>query len=117
MELRVLEAGQAAGTLHGLTFFSNGDLPDPSRFLVYDFLVWHDAAYNILVKEADATLDPRLRMKKFAQCESRLLEVMPAIPVTFGRNLYLAKPYMRAFITVAGNMTFRYAWIDQGWKP
>jgi ABC-type oligopeptide transport system substrate-binding subunit len=68
------------------------------------------------LKEANGIVAPGLRMNKLAQCESRLLEVMPAIPVTFSRNLYLAKPYLRAFKTVLGNATFRYAWIDHNFK-
>jgi ABC-type oligopeptide transport system substrate-binding subunit len=69
------------------------------------------------MKDADGTLDPRVRMKKLAQCESRLLKAMPLIPLTFGRNLYLAKPYLRAFVAEpVGGISFRYAWIDHGWK-
>jgi ABC-type oligopeptide transport system substrate-binding subunit len=114
MEFNVLDAAQRAGTLQGLTFYGFLNSADPNSFVAPDDLVgWHDRAYDAALKDANATRDPGLRMRKLAQCESLLLEAMPEIPVTFGRNLYLAKPYVRAFM----NLSFRYAWIDHGWKP
>jgi ABC-type oligopeptide transport system substrate-binding subunit len=121
LEFNVLNAEWPAGKLHGMRLTSWTDYPDPISFLSFVFIdrsPWHDRESEAPLKEANATLDPAHRMKRLAQCESLLLEAMPVIPLTFSRNLYLAKPYLRAFVTDQFvNISFRYAWIDHGWKP
>ena len=118
MEFSVKIAEWRAGRLRGLVSGGWNSYPDPIAFLAAtDLTGWRDPLYEAALKDADATRDPALRMKKLAQCESLLLEAMPVIPLTFSRNLYLAKPYLRAFVTdPLGNISFRYAWIDHNFK-
>jgi oligopeptide transport system substrate-binding protein len=102
-----------------------GDYADPNTFLdvflsqsVNNATGWVDPAYDAMVMEANATLDPEARLKKLAAAEVRLLAAMPSAPVFFGANVLLKKPYVRGFVPTPNDMhSFKYVWIDAGWKP
>jgi ABC-type oligopeptide transport system substrate-binding subunit len=122
MEFSVLYAAQSRGDLAGLTLSANTlSYPDPYGILApwfTDFLGWHDRDYAAHLDEANRTLDPQVRMRKLAQCEARFMEAMPMIPISWFPNLYLAKPYLRGMKSdLFAEISFRYAWIDTGWKP
>ena len=52
-----------------------------------------------------------MRLRKLAECEARLMESMPMIP------MYLAKPYVRGLPSdPLGRVWYRYGWIDTGWN-
>ncbi len=62
----------------------------------------------------DATVQ-RCLYGKLALCETRLLEEMAVIPLTFISSNYLEKPYVRGIRRdLFGDVFFRYAWIDTG---
>jgi ABC-type oligopeptide transport system substrate-binding subunit len=70
-----------------------------------------------MLKEANATTDPLLRMKKLQQSEAYLLKAMPFVPIYTYTWFYLRKPYVRG---VAPNLLdqhpFKYVWIDKEWS-
>jgi ABC-type oligopeptide transport system substrate-binding subunit len=101
-----------------------GDYVDPNTFL--DLFVtgsvnngsgWTDPRYDSMLKEANATTDPLLRMKKLQQSEAYLLKAMPFVPIYTYTWFYLRKPYVRG---VAPNLLdqhpFKYVWIDKEWS-
>jgi oligopeptide transport system substrate-binding protein len=118
-EFSVLFASQFSGTLSGL-YLSAADLgyPDPYSLLApwfTDYAGWRDPVYATQLDEANRTLDPAARMRKLALCETRLLEEMAVIPLTFISSNYLTKPYVRGMRRdLYGDVSFRYAWIDTG---
>jgi oligopeptide transport system substrate-binding protein len=102
-----------------------GDYADPNTFLdifmsrvVTNATGWSDPAYDAMVTEANATLDPAPRLKKLAASEARLLAGMPFSPMFFASNVGLKKPYVRGLVpTPNDNHPFKYVSIDAGWKP
>jgi oligopeptide transport system substrate-binding protein len=102
-----------------------GDYADPNTFLdvfmsraANNATGWSDPAYDAMVTEANATLDPAERLKKLAASEARLLTGMPFSPMFFGANVGLKKPYVRGLVPTPNDLhSFKYVWIDAGWKP
>lgn len=101
-----------------------GDYVDPNTFL--DLFVtgsvnngsgWSDARYDSMLKDANATTDPALRMSKLRESEAYLLKAMPFVPIYTYTWFYLRKPYVRG---VAPNLLdqhpFKYVWIDRDWS-
>jgi ABC-type oligopeptide transport system substrate-binding subunit len=123
IEQSVASDGIRNGTLEGLTIDRWGlDYADPYALLgplfAADWLGWHSEVYSTEVAEANGTLDPAARMQKLSQCAARLMQAMPLIPLAFGSNITLTKPYVRALQKdLTGHVSFRYAWIDADWKP
>jgi ABC-type oligopeptide transport system substrate-binding subunit len=102
-----------------------GDYLDPNTFL--DPFTsgpsiigsgWSDPRYDTMLQEANAAVNPSLRMQKLAECERFLLRAMPFLPLYHNVQAYLQKPYVRGL--PAGQVdavSFKYAWIDTNWKP
>jgi ABC-type oligopeptide transport system substrate-binding subunit len=123
VEAAVLSDGVMSGTLPGLTLDGWGlNYADPIALLgpafTADWLGWHDEAYTAQLTAANGTLDPSARMQKLSRCAALLMEAMPLIPFSFRSDIRVTKPYVRALETdLLGNPSFRYTWIDTGWKP
>jgi len=79
---------------------------------------WIDPAYKSQFLEANATVDPHVRMRSLAECERLLLAAMPIIPVYFPGFASLRKPFARGFGSNPFDARpFKYAWIDTNWRP
>jgi oligopeptide transport system substrate-binding protein len=79
---------------------------------------WTDPAYDSLLAHANALTNAGDRMRKLAECEKRLLEAMPIIPVYVAGLAYLKKPYVRGLGSNLFDVRpFKYVWIDTNWRP
>lgn len=83
----------------------NADYPDASTFLDlftgtsgWNFTHWADPAYDALVRASATELDPARRLAILQQAETRLLEQMPVIPLTFARGRSLVHAAVRDWI-------------------
>jgi len=81
------------------------DFPDPVTFLglftadsSYNWTGWKNPAYDRLLAQAAATLDPRQRLEIFQQAEQLLLEESPVAPVHFGAQTYLIHPAVKGWV-------------------
>ncbi|MEE9203285.1 MAG: peptide ABC transporter substrate-binding protein [Dehalococcoidia bacterium] len=81
------------------------DYPDPQNFL--DVLFHGDSQYNdgeyqnpeldALLVQARVEPDPQERLRLYQEIEQRLVNDAVAIPLWFGRNYMLVKPYVEGF--------------------
>jgi oligopeptide transport system substrate-binding protein len=79
---------------------------------------WNDPNYQIELAEAKRTADPLLRLSRLAQCEGRLLEAMPILPLAYWVDAILVKPYLRGLgNNLLDRQQFKYIWIDRNWRP
>ena len=81
------------------------DFPDPVTFLglftgdsSYNWTGWKNPAYDRLLAQAAATLDPRQRLEIFQQAEQLLLDESPVAPVHFGAQTYLIHPAVKGWV-------------------
>jgi oligopeptide transport system substrate-binding protein len=81
-----------------------GDVPDPNTFLgdlftstsEFNNTGWSNKKYDDLIKQANATLDPKSRYKAFADAEKLLVEdELPIAPIYFSVNLNLVKTWIK----------------------
>jgi ABC-type oligopeptide transport system substrate-binding subunit len=74
--------------------------------------------FDAMVSQANRTRGTARRLEELSQCEKRLLQAMPVIPLYRDLWCYLEKPYVRG---LASNLIdarrFKYAWIDTNWRP
>jgi len=123
MEQKVLSEGSSSGTSHGASLYAwTADSADPYMLLnpemVEIYAGFRDAGYYSELDAANQTIDPGLRLRKLAECEARLMESMPIIPMCGFPAVYLAKPYVRGLPSdPLGRVWYRYGWIDAKWKP
>jgi ABC-type oligopeptide transport system substrate-binding subunit len=115
-----IHSGQFDMAMNG----GGADYADPNTYLNLfqtggDFTsVWSDAAYDAMLKTANSTADPAVRMKELAGCEEYLLRAMPLLPLLFYGFAGFQKPYVRGLSTnLLDAHPFKYAWIDTNWKP
>ncbi len=77
------------------------DYPDPDNFLREvvrrPFGAWRHAHYDALVDEARCIADPDQRMALYGQAESILIAEASIIPVMYGRQPLLLKPWIKRF--------------------
>jgi oligopeptide transport system substrate-binding protein len=81
------------------------DYPDPEDFLSLNFLsdsVQNETKYSNpqvdqLLRQADTTLDQSKRMDLYHQAEQQIINDAPWIPLTFDKNEYLVKPYVKGY--------------------
>jgi oligopeptide transport system substrate-binding protein len=102
-----------------------GTYVDPSFFLD-KYLVdsgnnctgWQDSRYDVMVKEANSTLDSSERMRKQAECERFMLRAMPLLPLWYNTWSYLQKPFVHGLPpNLLDFRLFKYASIDTNWRP
>jgi oligopeptide transport system substrate-binding protein len=83
--------------IHGLVWVA--DYPDPDSFLRTSTwrseTGWRNDSYESLVREARSVSDPERRMDMYRQAERVLVQETPIIPFLYGREQYLAKPWLR----------------------
>jgi ABC-type oligopeptide transport system substrate-binding subunit len=89
------------------------DYPDPDSFLRSSFCLpatrWQNTAYDLLVKEALKASDNEERMILYRQAENILIEESPILPLVYGRQHLIFKPWVKRFPT----STSRYVhWKD-----
>ena len=96
-----------------------GDYLDPMTYL--DTLMggggnnhsrWANPEYDRLVRQAQTSMDPAVRMKAMHDAEKILFDDMPIIPVYFDSNPILEKPHVKGIIRDAlGAVYLREAFI------
>ena len=79
------------------------DYPDPDNFLRSSFCLpatnWQNIAYDLLVHEALKASDNEERMTLYRQAENILIEESPILPLVYGRQHFIFKPWLKRFPT------------------
>jgi ABC-type oligopeptide transport system substrate-binding subunit len=79
------------------------DYPDPDSFLRSSFCLsatrWQNPVFDILVNEAVKTTENDERMKLYQQAENILVEESPLLPIIYGRQHLLLKPWVKRYPT------------------
>ncbi len=73
------------------------DYPDADSYLrvaVESHTAWRHEPYLALVEQAGQVMDQEKRMKLYAQAEQILVEQMPILPLLYGREHRLVKPWV-----------------------
>jgi len=93
----------------------------------YDFLVqvgpahtytWTDPKFDEAFNHANAITDPDRRMDAMAACETQMMKSMPRVPIFHDTWAHLEAPYINGLRpNPFGSPRFKYAWIDNNWKP
>ena len=81
------------------------DYPDPDSFLRASLIQrntgWRDPTYDGQVERARRSTDQAERMKLYAQADRILIEEAVLLPVSYGRNHLLVKPWVSRYPTSA----------------
>jgi oligopeptide transport system substrate-binding protein len=93
---------------------------DPNTFLdlftagsSHNWTGWFDPQFDQLLISANAAPSAADRTALLLECERRLLEAMPIIPLFFNSWAYLQKPFVRGMEQNPLDIhPFKYAWID-----
>ena len=92
-----------AGKLQAYIVGMGAYYPDPDCFLSTERLVgrlrWPHEEYGQLIAQARRLLDPERRLELYAQAESILVEEAPLVPLSYGINFVLVKPWVTRFPT------------------
>lgn len=98
-----------------------GDYIDPMTFL--DIFTswsqqnntgWTSAEYDKCIKEAQSTLDQKVRMKNMHDAEKIFMEAMPVMPIYFYTAPYAQKSYLKDVYKPANRYPqFHYAYIKK----
>ncbi len=92
--------------------------PDPSRFLAADSIRqdtrWANQAYEQLIEEARHTWDQELRLGLLRQADRILVQEAPIVPLFYGRQHILIKPWVISFPLSALN---HWYWKDTVIEP
>jgi len=81
------------------------DYPDPEDFLSLNFLSdsqqneskYSNPQVDQWLQQADTTQDQSKRMDLYHQAEQQIINDAPWIPLTFDKNEYLVKPYVKGY--------------------
>jgi oligopeptide transport system substrate-binding protein len=100
-----------------------GDYPDPNTFLELltshngnNHAGWHDAHYDDLLKQANATTEHAARMQKLQDAERYVLAAMPILPLYVYSRSELVKPYLMGHaLNYETRYLCKYWWIDRRW--
>ena len=94
------------------------DYPDPDNFLgVNHFLRWtgwHDESYLRLLEETRMTADQSKRMNVFERADRFLVEKAVIVPISYHRQRYLLKPWVKRYPTSA---VYFWFWKDVVIEP
>jgi ABC-type oligopeptide transport system substrate-binding subunit/DNA-binding SARP family transcriptional activator len=92
--------------------------PDPGDFLLPTserlFTQWRNQSYDKLVEQATRTLDPETRLALLRQADQILVHEASIVPLTYGRQHMLVKPWVSSFPISALN---RWYWKDTIIEP
>jgi oligopeptide transport system substrate-binding protein len=82
--------------LYILASFANS--PDPSRYLASDAILggtrWASPGYDELVQKAAHALDQKTRIELLRQLDRVLMQEAPVVPLIYGRQHMLVKPWV-----------------------
>ncbi len=96
----------------------HADYPDPDDFLgASQFLRWtgwKDAAYLGLLKETRLSVDQSTRMDLFERADRLLMEKAAIVPISYQRQHYLFKPWVKRYPTSA---LYPWFWKDVVIEP
>ncbi len=84
------------------------DYPDPENLLDLLFFStsrkndtrYNNPAYDALITQARTELDSTKRIQLYQQAEQILIQDMPWIPLTYGRDHFVVKPYVKGFDSI-----------------
>lgn len=92
----------------------SGDYMDPYTFLGLQYGAqndggsgFQDAAYDKMLDEANAELDPQKRYEKMARAEYYVLDKLPAMPLMITATNWMKKPYVKGLYPNPGTL---FAW-------
>ena len=82
------------------------DYADPQNFLdilfhtgsTQNWAAYSNPAVDKLLDQADLESDPQTRFKLYNQAEQMILADYPVVPLTYGRQYWLTKPYVKGLI-------------------
>jgi ABC-type oligopeptide transport system substrate-binding subunit len=81
------------------------DYPDPDDFLsvcpARRWTGWQDEVYTELVERAKRVTNQRERVHLYQKADQILVEAAAIMPLTYGRQHWLVKPWVRKFLTPA----------------
>jgi oligopeptide transport system substrate-binding protein len=98
------------------------DYPDPENLLDLLFFStsrknesrYNNPAYDQLIVQARTELDSTKRIQLYQQAEQILIQDMPWIPLTYGMDHYVVKPYVKGFDPVPALISqLRYVSIEK----
>jgi oligopeptide transport system substrate-binding protein len=79
------------------------DYPDPDTYLrgcpVLRYTGWHNTAYDALIAQAEHVLNQDRRIELYQQAEAILMQRVPIVPLTYGREHRLVKPWVKRLPT------------------
>jgi oligopeptide transport system substrate-binding protein len=97
-----------------------GDYVDPNSFL--DMWLtgggnnetgWSNPAYDRLIAQAAATVDPQQRLEVFQKAEAILMDDMPIIPIYFYTTHFLKRPEVKGWYpTLLDNHPYKYVYLE-----
>ncbi len=96
-----------------------GDYADPMTFMDVFKDTGNDArynnpAYNLLVEQAQSTIDQQVRMRALHEAEKILFDDAVIIPIYYTTQPYVAKPYVKGYFwSVLGLADFKAAFIEK----
>ena len=98
----------------------SGDYMDPFTFLGLHYGFpndggsgFQDEAYDKMLDEANAELDPQKRNEKLARAEYYALEKMPAMPLTINASNWMKKPYVKGIYPNSGTLhPWKFVYIE-----
>jgi ABC-type oligopeptide transport system substrate-binding subunit/DNA-binding SARP family transcriptional activator len=107
---------QDPSPLHLLAWFAS--VPDPGDFLgadsIRDYTGWTNQAHEELLAKAGHTLNQEARIELLRQADQILVHDAPVVPLFYGRQHLLVKPWVTSFPISALN---RWFWKDTVIEP
>ncbi len=81
------------------------DYPHPQDFLEilfstgtsYNYGNYSNPEVDVLIQQADKTLDQERSFAFYRQAEQKIVDDVACIPIAFGKNYSLIKPYVKGF--------------------
>lgn len=98
------------------------DYPDPENFLdllfhcgsVENYTGYCNSSMDALIEQARVDTDTDSRMKLYSTAEQAVVIDAPCLPLWFGRNYYLVKPYVNGFKPASTIISsLKEIWIDR----
>lgn len=90
-----------------------GDYPDPDDFLgasqIRRWTGWQDETFQTLLRQTRFTPDQADRLKLFQQADFVLVQSAPILPLTYNRQHFLLKPWVKRYPVCA---LFSWFWKD-----
>ncbi|HEY9036188.1 MAG TPA: peptide ABC transporter substrate-binding protein [Pseudomonadales bacterium] len=80
---------------------------------------YQGAEYDRLVREAQGSNDPRVRMQAIAGIQQLIMDDVVILPSYENSAVYVQDPHLKGVVRsiFGGDPSFRYAWIEEGSAP